>query len=81
MLANSVFGCKFAIWSLRKDPFSMRRFLLIMTLAVLAVSQMQAQSSHHPIPISRQGFHDNIDKEQSAADKFDGKARRPRESI
>lgn len=74
MLANSVFGCKFAIWSLGKDQISMRRFLLIITLTVLAVSQMQAQSSHHPIPISRQGFHDNIDKEQAAAAKFDGKA-------
>lgn len=53
----------------------MRRFLLILSLTVLAVSQLQAQSSsHHPIPISRQGFHDNIDKEQAAAAKFDGKA-------
>lgn len=53
----------------------MRRFLLILSLTVLAVSGLQAQSSsHHPIPISRQGFHDNIDKEQAAAAKFDGKA-------
>ncbi len=74
MLTNSVFGCKFAIWSLGKDHISMRRFLLIIALTVLVTNQMQAQSSHHPIPISRQGFHDNIDKEQAAAAKFDGKA-------
>ena len=41
---------------------------------MLAGSWVQAQSSHHPIPISRQGFHENIDKEQVAAAKFDGKA-------
>lgn len=52
----------------------MRRFLFFVALAVLAAGGIQAQSSHHPIPITRQGFHDNIDKEQAAADKFDGKA-------
>ncbi|TWF44208.1 hypothetical protein FHW36_101126 [Chitinophaga polysaccharea] len=52
----------------------MRRFLLFFALAVFTVSSLMAQSSHHPIPISRQGFHDNIDKEQAAAAKFDGKA-------
>lgn len=52
----------------------MRRFLLILSLTVFTISWLHAQNSHHPIPISRQGFHDNIDKEQAAAAKFDGKA-------
>ncbi|GEP90949.1 hypothetical protein [Chitinophaga terrae (ex Kim and Jung 2007)] len=51
----------------------MRRFITIWLLAVMAANMVQAQGSH-PIPITRQGFHDNIDKEQSAALRFDGKA-------
>ncbi|PSL48803.1 hypothetical protein CLV51_101131 [Chitinophaga niastensis] len=43
-------------------------------LVAFSVSLVRAQNSHIQIPITRQGFHDNIDKEQAAADKFDGKA-------
>ncbi|MFY0253469.1 hypothetical protein ACDQ55_05870 [Chitinophaga sp. 30R24] len=53
----------------------MRRFLIVLSLLLFLAGWLQAQNnSHHPIPISRQGFHDNIDKEQAAAIKFDGKA-------
>lgn len=52
----------------------MRKFLFILLLAASQSSWVHAQSSHIQIPISRQGFHDNIDKEQAAASKFDGKA-------
>ncbi|RFS23824.1 hypothetical protein DVR12_07990 [Chitinophaga silvatica] len=53
----------------------MRRFITLWLLAVMSISVAQAQAqSSHSIPITRQGFHDNIDKEQSAALRFDGKA-------
>ncbi|WP_143310721.1 hypothetical protein [Chitinophaga vietnamensis] len=51
----------------------MRRFLFMLLLLASQNSWVHAQSSHIQIPITRQGFHDNIDKEQVAADKFDGK--------
>ncbi|NSL89929.1 hypothetical protein [Chitinophaga solisilvae] len=52
----------------------MRKFLFIFLLAASQSSWVHAQSNHIQIPISRQGFHDNIDKEQAAAARFDGKA-------
>ncbi|RAJ85948.1 hypothetical protein CLV59_102655 [Chitinophaga dinghuensis] len=52
----------------------MRKVLIMFLLAVCSSSWVHAQSSHLQIPISRQGFHDNIDKEQAMAAKFDGKA-------
>ncbi|WP_106526084.1 hypothetical protein [Chitinophaga niastensis] len=52
----------------------MRRFFIMLLLVAFSVSLVRAQNSHIQIPITRQGFHDNIDKEQAAADKFDGKA-------
>ncbi|CAL1520609.1 hypothetical protein [Chitinophaga sp. MM2321] len=47
---------------------------MLLLIASQSSSWVQAQGNHIQIPISRQGFHDNIDKEQVAADKFDGKA-------
>ncbi|RBL93936.1 hypothetical protein [Chitinophaga flava] len=52
----------------------MRKFLFILLLAASQGSWVHAQSVHSQIPITRQGIHDNIDKEQAAAAKFDGKA-------
>lgn len=53
----------------------MKNFLILFLLAVSQGSLVHAQSSQKiDIPIGRQGFHDNIDKEQTAAAKFDGKA-------
>ncbi|QJB33969.1 hypothetical protein HF324_22720 [Chitinophaga oryzae] len=52
----------------------MRKILLLLLLAASQSSLVHAQNGHLQIPISRQGFHDNIDKEQAAAAKFDGKA-------
>lgn len=57
-----------------KRRIIMRKFLIIFLLAASQSSWVYAQSGHLQIPISRQGFHDNIDKEQAAAAKFDGKA-------
>lgn len=48
----------------------MKKTLLILTWGMMVYSGAQAQSQ---IPIQRQIFHDNIDKEQANADKFDGK--------
>lgn len=50
----------------------MRKILLIISLGIVFSGSSFAQKVN--IPISRQGFHDNIDKEQVNADKFDGKA-------
>ena len=47
----------------------MRKILL--TLGIVYSGWSYGQKVQ--IPISRQGFHDMIDKEQAAADKFDGK--------
>ncbi|NIG51964.1 hypothetical protein [Chitinophaga sp. Cy-1792] len=52
----------------------MRKILVMLLLVACQGGLTYAQSSHLQIPISRQGFHDNIDKEQLMADKFDGKA-------
>jgi hypothetical protein len=49
----------------------MRKTLLIIALGITYSGLTYGQKVQ--IPISRQGFHDNIDKEQAAADKFDGK--------
>lgn len=49
----------------------MRKILLIIVLGIVYSGWSYGQKVQ--IPISRQGFHDNIDKEQVAADKFDGK--------
>lgn len=46
----------------------------ILLLAFLQTSLVHAQSQKIDIPIGRIGFHDNIDREQAAALKFDGKA-------
>lgn len=50
----------------------MRKLLLVISLGIVYSGSSFAQKVN--IPISRQGFHDNIDKEQVNADKFDGKA-------
>lgn len=47
---------------------------VILLLAFLQTSLVHAQTQKIDIPIGRIGFHDNIDKEQAAALKFDGKA-------
>ncbi|MFB6457527.1 hypothetical protein ACE38W_19810 [Chitinophaga sp. Hz27] len=52
----------------------MRKILIMLLLVACQGGLTYAQSSHLQIPISRQGFHDNIDKEQAMAAKFDGKA-------
>ncbi|MCW3461919.1 hypothetical protein [Chitinophaga nivalis] len=52
----------------------MRRILIMLLLAASQSGWVYAQDSQIQIPINRQGFHDNIDKEQAAATKFDGKA-------
>ncbi|MBC9933943.1 hypothetical protein [Chitinophaga qingshengii] len=52
----------------------MRKILLLLLLAASQSTWVHAQSGHIQIPINRQGLHDNIDKEQAAASKFDGKA-------
>ncbi|RPD38769.1 hypothetical protein [Chitinophaga barathri] len=49
----------------------MRKILLIIALGIVYSGWSYGQKVQ--IPISRQGFHDNIDKEQNAADKFDSK--------
>lgn len=49
----------------------MNKLLVIITLGIIYSGSSFAQKIN--IPISRQGFHDNIDKEQVNADKFDGK--------
>jgi len=52
----------------------MRKFFILFFLVACQGSWVSAQSSQKiQIPIGRQGFHDNIDKEQNIADKFDGK--------
>lgn len=52
----------------------MKKFLILVCLAALQGTLVYAQGAQKvDIPIGRQGFHDNIDKEQTAADKFDGK--------
>lgn len=52
----------------------MRKLLIIISLGVFQCGGLYAQngngSSHVQIPIGRQGFHDNIDKEQADALKF-----------
>lgn len=53
----------------------MKRFIIILLLAASQGSLLYAQNTKKvDIPIGRIGFHDNIDKEQLAAKKFDGKA-------
>lgn len=53
----------------------MKRFIIILLLVASQSSLLHAQTSQKvEIPIGRIGFHDNIDKEQLAAKKFDGKA-------
>jgi hypothetical protein len=53
----------------------MKRFIIILLLVAFGSSLLHAQTTKKvDIPIGRQGFHDNIDKEQLAAKKFDGKA-------
>ena len=53
----------------------MKKFLILLCLVASQGSQVFAQGEQKiDIPIGRQGFHDNIDKEQAAAAKFDGKA-------
>ncbi|ATL47076.1 hypothetical protein COR50_07690 [Chitinophaga caeni] len=52
----------------------MRKFLLFVVLGMFCCNAIFAQSNNLQIPIGRQIFHDNIDKEQAAAEKFDGKA-------
>jgi hypothetical protein len=49
----------------------MRKILLVISIGVIYSGSVAAQQLK--IPIQRQIFHDNIDKEQVAADKFDGK--------
>lgn len=51
----------------------MRKLLLIICLGMFHSHWASAQPQQVKIPIQRQIFHDNIDKEQVAADKFDGK--------
>jgi hypothetical protein len=52
----------------------MKRIIVILLLATLQGGLVHAQAPKANIPIGRMGFHDNIDKEQAAALKFDGKA-------
>ncbi|MVT07578.1 hypothetical protein [Chitinophaga tropicalis] len=53
----------------------MKKFITILLWAVLVSGLTHAQTAQKiDIPIGRIGFHDNIDKEQAAALKFDGKA-------
>ncbi|WP_298740857.1 hypothetical protein [uncultured Chitinophaga sp.] len=53
----------------------MKKFLILLCLVASQGSRVFAQGEQKiDIPIGRQGFHDNIDKEQAAAAKFDGKA-------
>lgn len=53
----------------------MKKFLILLCLVASQGGQAFAQGEQKiDIPIGRQGFHDNIDKEQAAAAKFDGKA-------
>ncbi|GAA0535208.1 hypothetical protein [Chitinophaga japonensis] len=53
----------------------MRKFLILLFLAASQGGWVYAQSAQQvDIPIGRLGFHENIDKEQAAAVKFDGKA-------
>ncbi|MBW8686573.1 hypothetical protein [Chitinophaga rhizophila] len=47
---------------------------IILLLVTLQTSLVHAQTQKVDIPIGRIGFHDNIDKEQAAALKFDGEA-------
>lgn len=48
---------------------------MLLVLAAFQGGWVYAQNGEKvAIPIGRQGFHDNIDKEQAAAAKFDGKA-------
>lgn len=51
----------------------MRKILLIICLGIIHSNWALAQPQQVKIPIQRQIFHDNIDKEQVAADKFDSK--------
>lgn len=53
----------------------MKRIIIILLLAILEGGLTHAQTTQKvDIPIGRIGFHDNIDKEQAEALKFDGKA-------
>jgi hypothetical protein len=53
----------------------MKKTIIILLLAACYSSLLSAQSVQKvDIPIGRQGIHDNIDKEQAIALKFDGKA-------
>jgi hypothetical protein len=53
----------------------MKKFLILLCLVASQGNRVFAQGEQKiDIPIGRQGFHDNIDKEQAAAAKFDGKA-------
>jgi hypothetical protein len=53
----------------------MRKFFILLILIACQGSWVLAQNGRKlQVPIGRQGFHDNIDKEQAEADKFDGKA-------
>lgn len=53
----------------------MKKTIILLLLAVTCGSFLHAQSVQKvDIPIGRQGIHDNIDKEQATAVKFDGKA-------
>lgn len=51
----------------------MRKLLLIICLGIVHSNWVLAQPQQVKIPIQRQIFHDNIDKEQVTADKFDSK--------
>lgn len=51
----------------------MRKLLLIICLGIVQSNWAWAQPQQVKIPIQRQIFHDNIDKEQVTADKFDSK--------
>ncbi|MRG47764.1 hypothetical protein GFS24_21755 [Chitinophaga sp. SYP-B3965] len=51
----------------------MRKLLLIICLGIVYSNWVSAQPQQIKIPIQRQIFHDNIDKEQVTADKFDSK--------
>ncbi|WP_440132671.1 hypothetical protein [Chitinophaga sancti] len=53
----------------------MKKIIIVLLLIAFQGSLVHAQSTQKiDIPIGRIGFHDNIDKEQAAALKFDGKA-------
>ncbi|UPK70884.1 hypothetical protein [Chitinophaga filiformis] len=52
----------------------MKRIITIIFMLVSLQDLLYAQTQKVEIPIGRIGFHDNIDKEQAAALKFDGKA-------